>query len=818
MFRRVKFNYDRVIYIDLGDTPMKPIHEDHLFLNAFKYAAIGMAIVSTEGQWLKVNPSLCRILGYSMQEFEQMTFQDVTHPDDLESDLQSVNKLLQGDELFYETEKRYLHKTGDIVWGHLSVSLVKNDKDQPSYFISQIQDITEQKKLSVKLADSEERYRKWIRNSPEPMAIHEDGTLLFINKEGVKLIGANSYHDLLGDQVLDYIHDDYKKIVSERIQYMVNTNQQPEPYDVKLVDLQRNVIDVRLSSVPLEYQGRKVIQVFFSNITQRKQIEEAIRKNEAQYKSLIQYNPDAVYGINLDGNFILVNETCTRITGYNEEEFLRMSFRSLIILEDLKKAEDAFKNTLEGKPQTLHLTIQKKNGNRVIINVTSVPIIFEEKIIGLYAVAKDITEQLQIEKELQKSNERFKAIFEKSGIGIVVLNRQGNALEVNTTYLDWFGKASEGLNTGQDEEQLFSQLLNGERDSYQVEKKYVRENSDIFYSDITMTILKNHEEAFALGMVHDITDRKRSEQLIKESEQRYRSVVELYPEGLFVHGEEKLKFINEKFMNLVGASSMEGVLQKPLIHYIHQDDRCKVSETINLLSEQKNPDPICTEVRCIRLDGSSFIGELSITKMKYDQECAILGIIRDVTKQKEAEQKLKEMNARLEEISKMDGLTAIPNRRNFDEVLQAEWKAASQTSIPLSLIMLDIDHFKAYNDTYGHHGGDECLKMIAQTLKKSIEYHKDFAARYGGEEFAIILPETDQENALIVAKRLHSMIEDLKIPHIGSKVCPYVTISLGVSTLIPTPQLQAQELIVQADRALYNSKATGRNRISVYAR
>lgn len=580
MFRRIKFNYDRFININLGDISMKQIHEDHIFLNAFKYAAIGMAIVSTEGKWFKVNPSLCRILGYSMEEFEQMSFQDMTHPDDLRLDLQSAKKLLDGEVSFYEIEKRYIHKTGDIVWGHLSVSLVKDDKDRPSYFISQIQDITKQKELSVKLTDSEERYRKWVRNSPEPMAIHDAGTLLFINNEGVKLIGANSYHDLLGHQVLDYIHDDYKGTVSERIQYMMNTNQQPEPYNVKLIDLLGNDIDVRLSSVPLEYQGKKVIQVFFSNITQRKQIEEAIRKSEAKYKSLF----------------------------------------------------------------------------------------------------------------------------------------------------------------------------------------------------------------------------------------------ELYPEGLFVHGKETLKAINEKFIKLIGASSMEEVLQKSLIHYIHKDDHKKVNENINILKQYKTSVPISEEVRCVRLDGTSFIGELSIIKMKYEQECAILGVLRDVTKQREAEHTLKEMNARLEEISKMDGLTAIPNRRSFDEVLQAEWQSASQNSTPISLIMLDIDHFKAYNDTYGHHGGDECLKTLAQTLKKSIQYNKDFAARYGGEEFAIILPETDEENAFIVAERLHSMIEDLKIPHIGSKVSQYVTISLGVSTLIPTPQLKAQELLVEADRALYNSKATGRNRISVYAK
>src|SRR5690606_1771927 len=133
------------------------------------------------------------------------------------------------------------------------------------------------------------------------------------------------------------------------------------------------------------------IQVFVADITERKAMEEAIRKNEAQYKSLIEHNPDAVFGVDLEGRFTIVNERCTKITGYSEEEFLEMSFHSLLVEEDFEKAIQSFERTLQGKDKnTLIVTIRKKNGDQAIVNVLSIPIIVGGTIKGLYVVAKDV--------------------------------------------------------------------------------------------------------------------------------------------------------------------------------------------------------------------------------------------------------------------------------------------------------------------------------------------------------------------------------------------------------------------------------------------
>ena len=160
----------------------------------------------------------------------------------------------------------------------------------------------------------------------------------------------------------------------------------------------------------------------------------------------------------------------------------------------------------------------------------------------------------------------------------------------------------------------------------------------------------------------------------------------------------------------------------------------------------------------------------------------------------------------------LDGLTGIPNRRAFDEQLIREWSRALRTQAGLSLIMIDIDLFKGYNDTHGHRGGDGCLKQVAATLLAS-QRASDFAARYGGEEFVCILHEADEAGALITAERMRAKVESLHLPHGASPVSPFVTISLGVATVTPSEDLVPDYLVETADQMLYRAKDKGRNRI-----
>ncbi len=199
------------------------------------------------------------------------------------------------------------------------------------------------------------------------------------------------------------------------------------------------------------------------------------------------------------------------------------------------------------------------------------------------------------------------------------------------------------------------------------------------------------------------------------------------------------------------------------------------------------------------------------------QKQQLILLLRDrLDRRTTAIQKMHQQVKSLRILSSIDPLTQITNRLGFDKRLKHEWVCNVGSGTPLSLLMIDIDFFKQFNDTYGHHSGDLCLKQVAQGIKDSLHRPRDLVARYGGEEFVVILPDTSAEGAMRVATSILENVRVLEIPHPASKICNWVTISLGFVTTIPDASDMPQDLIVKADHALYEAKHKGRNRFSCY--
>jgi diguanylate cyclase (GGDEF)-like protein len=193
----------------------------------------------------------------------------------------------------------------------------------------------------------------------------------------------------------------------------------------------------------------------------------------------------------------------------------------------------------------------------------------------------------------------------------------------------------------------------------------------------------------------------------------------------------------------------------------------------------------------------------------YDRDgnlIAVVETLRDMTLQKLAQ-------SALQELANHDGLTGIANRRSFDETLKAEWRRTMRDLQSLSLLMVDVDHFKKYNDRYGHIAGDECLKQVAHAMSNQMQRGSDLVARYGGEEFSVILPNSTLAGAVVVAERIRSAIAAMKLPFEGSEL-GFVTVSIGAASVMTSPIIDSWQLVSTADAALYDAKRSGRNRIA----
>jgi diguanylate cyclase (GGDEF)-like protein len=234
-----------------------------------------------------------------------------------------------------------------------------------------------------------------------------------------------------------------------------------------------------------------------------------------------------------------------------------------------------------------------------------------------------------------------------------------------------------------------------------------------------------------------------------------------------------------------------------------------ISPTLN-----KSPFPLFANaddhVTGHRIDQAVHVMPIELpADLPLQQHCLVQ--VTDVTMAMAREKQLRDQAMELQSQIFADGLTGIPNRRRFDEHMEGEFRRAKRATTPLSVVMIDVDSFKDYNDNYGHQKGDECLILIAAALSRVLGRPCDLVARYGGEEFIAVLPSTNADGAWALAETMRKEIESLHIEHAHSKVAPHVTVSLGVITQIPAHNTAISHMIGAADRALYQAKRNGRN-------
>ncbi|MEZ4524392.1 MAG: diguanylate cyclase [Desulfobacterales bacterium] len=278
-----------------------------------------------------------------------------------------------------------------------------------------------------------------------------------------------------------------------------------------------------------------------------------------------------------------------------------------------------------------------------------------------------------------------------------------------------------------------------------------------------------------------------------------------------------------------GADALEKYAQHPDTELILSDMNMAGMNGLEFIRKLREKDPdvpliiltVNTEIS-IALEAIRSGANDYLLKDENIQDVILISIEKNLEKNRLEMQnrrlirELARKNRELEKLSLLDGLTDIPNRRWFDRIFTQEWLRAARKAGPITLIMIDIDYFKNYNDTYGHQAGDECLRKVAKSLERALKRSGDFLARYGGEEFAAILPNTEARNALPVAEKMHRNISDLNIPHSTSDAAERISVSMGIGSAMPAERRSDASLLISlADEALYRAKEKGRNRTEI---
>jgi diguanylate cyclase (GGDEF)-like protein/PAS domain S-box-containing protein len=348
-----------------------------------------------------------------------------------------------------------------------------------------------------------------------------------------------------------------------------------------------------------------------------------------------------------------------------------------------------------------------------------------------------------------------------------------------------------------------------------------------------------------LGFLWDITRQKRLEEELRQSQSRYLAILEDQTELICRSGQDgALTFVNEAYCRYFGKSREE-LLGHAFLPTFPGDDGLALARHLSSLSRQQ---PLGTVEHRVVVAGGQVRWLKWTTRAIYGLQGDFFefqSVGRDITERRQAEDELREAHDHLEQrvtertselreanqrlaqvvgqlqsaqdelhrLSFVDGLTGVANRRFLDQQLALEWRRSAREQSPLALVMVDIDQFKLFNDTYGHLAGDDCLRRVAQALAQVLRRPGDFLARFGGEEFAAVLPGTGLEGALALAEQMRLQVEVLAIAHASSTVAPAVTVSLGAAAWVPGNHEDPQAVLAAADAALYRAKQGGRNRV-----
>jgi diguanylate cyclase (GGDEF)-like protein/PAS domain S-box-containing protein len=275
----------------------------------------------------------------------------------------------------------------------------------------------------------------------------------------------------------------------------------------------------------------------------------------------------------------------------------------------------------------------------------------------------------------------------------------------------------------------------------------------------------------------------------------------------------RFTYIGPQIEELLGWTPASWISVTDWAERIHADDRQKTVDFCVAQSQQGIDHE--ADYRALTSDGDEvWIRDVVHVVRRPDGSVeALIGFMFDITARKQAEDKILQLQRELEVLSYRDSLTGVANRRMFDTMYEVEWAKARAIGEPLSLVVIDIDYFKQFNDHYGHVQGDDCLRQVAQAMAGGASRTRDLCARLGGEEFVLLLPATDQDAARNVAERCRKLLARAELPHARSGVGRLVTVSMGVGTIVPGTHDDALVFLDRVDRRLYQAKSAGRDRI-----
>jgi diguanylate cyclase (GGDEF)-like protein/PAS domain S-box-containing protein len=840
----------------------------------FDKAAIGMFHCQIDGRFLRVNQRFCYLVGYSSEELQQQTLFQMTHAEDTQFQQEWIERSISGQKRSrsFSSEQRYLHQDGSELWVNLTLSVVSNELGEPEYLIGVIEDISDRKYGEELLQDSEERFQAIFEQAAVGMEICTlEGRFFRLNQKFCDIVGYSRI-ELLERTFQDITHpEDLPKSLELKRQLLAGEIPYYS-LEERYVRQDGSIVWVNMMlSLMRDAAGEpKYFIGVVEDISARKQAEVALRESEERFRSMFENHKSIMLLIEPEtGEIIDANQAAEKFYNRPQDDLCSLTFFDLNQFPKDQVAQEMIEAKLELK-NTFVFPHKLANGEVRWVEVYSSPIEYKGKQL-LFSIIHDITDRKEAEEALKESRHFVQQIADSTpNILYLYDSIEQRNVYVNheiTTILGYTPEEFQGIELSE-----YETLVHPEDDLKF--KKYIHQfktarADNIFELEYRMqhangqwrwlcrrdTLFNRTEDGKPkqiLGTATDITERKQMEEQLQQANQQLQNWVN----KLEVRNHE-MKLLRQMSDFLQACLTVEEAygaiadLLKPLFpncsggvftlnpgsslveavatwgENLHSETLFNPHECWSLRrgllhdAEQTRPSLFCNHVHkhptpaetlCVPMMAqgetmgllylsSPNAGEFSESKHQ---------LARTVSEHLSLALANLKLRETLHNQSIRDPLTGLFNRRYMEESLQREIHRADRNKKALGIVMIDVDHFKRFNDTWGHEAGDLVLRELSQFLQKSIR-GSDIACRYGGEELTLIFPEMSLEETYKRAEELRKGVKEFNLKYHESSLGA-ITISLGVASF-PQHGKTSNALIQLADAALYRAKYEGRDRV-----
>ena len=661
------------------------------FRKIFEDGPIGMVIVNMEHRFVKLNTAFCQMLGYTASELMGLTVTDISYPDDMPKNREYVKQTLNGEIPFYQMEKRYIRKDKQLVWGHLTVSILHNATGEPIYLLGKIEDITARKRAEEALKESENRYRSVINALQEGIVLQNvDGNIIACNPSAERILGLTQ-QQILGRTSVD---PRWQTIYEEGSPFP--TEERPGRVTLRTGKACLNVVMgiykpdgilrwVSINSQPLLKEGENnpyAVVCSFVDITERKRAEDALQKSEEHYRRILETTSEGYWLINQNAETIDVNQSLCNMLGYRREEMLGKKPQDFADAENFKIFQYQISRRNSTPHRSYEITLKHKN-SRDIFTHFSATIIKNETPPISFALVTDMTASKQAAYALRDSEERFRTLVSHiPGIVYRCANDKDWSMEYISGEVDKISgyPTSDFINNQvrsyasvihPDDQNMVDQLVqdgvNNKR-PYTIEYRIIHKNEPIkWVHEKGRGIFNQKGQLLWLdGVIFDISERKRTEKTLQETNKFLEKIMNSTTNAIFVIDlDGKFINVNQACSKITGYPINELIVQ-PFSIVLAPEIRTEINEQfLTVAVDGKTVSQY--ETKIIRQDGSEAIVTFSIAPMLDDGTIvSVVGTAEDITEHKHAEAALKQSQQSYESlVHSIDGVVWEADAKTF---------------------------------------------------------------------------------------------------------------------------------------------------------